>query len=99
MFEGKLFSSKGYLAAAYGINPARFYSRLGKGWSERQALDLDVAPRHGLTYEGKHYASRSQLARLHGVKPTTVHARLKSGWSLDEAIKTKTNRYRNGAGC
>lgn len=90
--EGLDFSSIRQAAMHYGKKTSLVYSRMGKGWSLEQALDLIEPPKtvkfigKKLTVFGKSYASISAAATDLGISEEPFRLRLLKGFSPEEAF-------------
>jgi hypothetical protein len=83
----------------YGKKTSLVYSRMGKGWSLEQALDLIEPPKtvkfigKKLTVFGKSYASISAAATDLGISEEPFRLRLLKGFSPEEAfVKARKKR-------
>lgn len=89
--EGLDFSSIRQAAMHYGKKTSLVYSRLGKGWSLGQALDIIEPPLtvkfngKELIVFGKNYASISAAAKDLGIAEEPFRLRLLKGFSPEEA--------------
>ena len=107
IFRKKTYSSKTALAHAYGISIDLFSSRLSKGWSMKEALELvqrksSLRQANSIVYRDKRYPSKSALALAFDQTPGNFVMRLKRKWTFEQALgieeapvsKTKGRRVR-----
>lgn len=85
--EGVSYESNSAAARAFGLTAEVLYARLDKGWTIREALQLDIRE-HSRTiqYEGEVYRSLPELANKKGIPASTLRRRIIQGMSLEEAI-------------
>jgi len=80
---------KSYTAAAesLGLSSDVLYTRLDKGWTIREAFELDMKETSWtVSYQGKVYKSLPELAKEKCILVTTLRRRMMQGMSLEEAI-------------
>jgi hypothetical protein len=90
-------SSHQEAAEKYAIPVATLSSRLRKGWTPEQAVELEEPPEKQENYnaqeidvEGVTFPSLSKAAKAYGLTSQKVHKRLtKFGWNTDQAFGIK----------
>jgi len=92
--DGIPYKSIRKLSEAYGKNFRKVYDRYSeKGWTIRQALDLDPPPitvkfrGEPIEFEGKKFQSMAELAREFDINPDVIKRKLKKGLQLKDAIE------------
>ena len=105
VFEGKKYPSILTLCEDHGVNYVTYWSRIDKGYTQREALELDkkeIVNGNAKSYvvNGKQYSSQTSLCAEHDVPVITFQKRLKRGWSIEEALKLeKTDKGREKQQC
>lgn len=84
------------------LDPQVIYSRLHRGWSEKEAVTTRAddpyamrSERNGaaqLTFEGE-TMTISQWAKRKGIKRTTIQERVRMGWPVEKILGTKAQAY------
>lgn len=90
--EGKKFKSINEASRFYKINSAAVKYRIYKGYSLKQAFELEKLPAKNspkkITVEGKTYKSIAEAARTYNVNPGNVLVRLRVyKYSIEEALE------------
>jgi len=89
--DGIEYKSLRSAANRYGIEYKLAHDRVkAKGWSIREALEIDPAPRISkkqVICNDVIYKSISELARAYGLSPDTVSNRLRKGNSPEQAVR------------
>lgn len=87
VIDGVSYESNTAAAEAFGITAEILYARLDKGFTLREALQLDTRENSWtITYQDKIYKSLPQLAKAVGIPASTLRRRIIQGMSLEEAI-------------
>lgn len=85
-FGGKCLAE---ICEELGLNYARVYSRLKKGWSLEDAIRVSrFGKKNGFTIP--------ELCKGRGINPSTVYSRLKRGFTLEKALQIGDRRKKNG---
>ncbi len=105
VFEGKQYPSIVALCEAHGVSYVTYWSRIDKGYTQREALGIDkkeIINGNAKSYvvNGKHYSSQTSLCDAHDTPVITFQNRLKRGWSVEEALNLKkTDKGREKQQC
>ena len=90
---GHTFDGDSDLARHYNKHQSTVSRRLRKGWTAKQAVDIDPPPtrkkRRGTgehVVDGKTFYTASALARHYNKHQTTVSRRLRQGWTAKQAV-------------
>ncbi len=77
----------------YKLDDSVVRSRLGIGWSVRQAFGIDPSPKRGrnaygksVTINGKVYRTFSDAAREYNLPEYTLTYRVRNGWTPEQAV-------------
>lgn len=85
--EGRQFASLRQAASHYGVDAHNAGSRLRRGWTIEQALELSPPPRsRPVTVRGEIFFSLSAAAVRYGVIPVTASWRYGHGWTIEQAL-------------
>lgn len=91
-YQGIKAKSISDLARKKGINVGTALSRLSRGWTLEEAIEIPVERQNKelrvpLYSYKKQFLSVKQLAEKYNINYKTLHKRLSRGWSIEEAIE------------
>lgn len=91
--RGVSYGSRSEAARAHGLSPGVVKSRLTKGWTVEQTLELEDPPKnkHGprkVSIGEREYPTLADAARAYGLDPLLVRCRVnKHGWPMTQALE------------
>ena len=92
---GNKFNSTKEMLEYWGISRWDYDKRLGKGWTQEEALTSPVSysnkNKSVKDHLGNLFDSQFAMARSWGMNPQTVDTRLRRGWTLKEALTGSKN--------
>ena len=98
--NGIEYASMSAMCRAHSMSSAKYVGRLALGWTERQALGLDVPPQKvnansgspiiSHCPKGNEYPSLTAMCEAYGVKRSSYNNRIKIGWTQRQALGLDT---------
>jgi hypothetical protein len=92
--EGRTFKNFGELGRHYNLDSRLVRGRVNKGWSLRQAVNLDPPPeklgkKNPIVFRKVEYRNATSLALAFDVDPKKFGSRRRAGWSIERALGLK----------
>ncbi len=99
---GNKYESKAKMCEAYGIPRAVYFSRIGLGWSVKDALTTPImkVPSTSIAavdHTGRKFDSVNAMCKFWKISRSTYRARIDQGWTIKDALtkpKKKTDMAR-----